>query len=334
MDRLGLGTLPAILLERSLQLHGECIALARLHSWLGIGITAYDRLRGRLPDACLAVRTWLERRPEVQEHVLGMGLRACRDDDRLSLWDYRNRKRLFGAKLPDDLGLWHLRQAVELVGTRPRLAKHLFRKASHAHTTGAGAAGHSAHVLQAHAQKDSQLAELLAVLQSQPPPARDESDWQAQRDAFRKERERERRKFRDAIGAAESDLLANRAEPGILYHLGLVYFGESPYAQGDLRRTEAIVHSLGETGIVAAAIHRLRNAVGRDDLPSVSEIIRLAGNRREHYLNLPLMAAMDLRECESPGSTLELDLTVLRRCVACCHSWLPISNASNRKPLW
>ena len=128
-DDLHLRELPVALLERGLRLHGDRVAWGRVYQWLGAGAQVLDRFRGHPPDAVLKIRSWLEQRPEIQKDVVLRGLKSCRDDHQVHYADFMNRKRLFGARLPADFGLWCLKQAVDFAKTKPQVARHLFREA-------------------------------------------------------------------------------------------------------------------------------------------------------------------------------------------------------------
>ena len=128
-DDLHLRELPVALLERGLRLHGDRVARGRVYQWLGAGVQVLDRFRGHPPEAVLKIRSWLEQRPEIQKDVVLRDLRSCRDDHQVHYADFMNRKRLFGAKLSSDFGLWCLKQAVDFAKSKPQVARHLFREA-------------------------------------------------------------------------------------------------------------------------------------------------------------------------------------------------------------
>ena len=334
-DRLYLPELPVAVLERGLRFHGDHVERGRVYQWLGAGVRMLDHLRGRAPNEMLRIRAWLEQRPEIQKDVVLRGLKSCRDDHQVHFADLVNRKRLFEARPPDDFGLWCLKQAVAFATTRPQVAGHLFREAYRIYQTDGPGEGLSTEVLKKHARQHECLGNLLAVLESPPPPSREEAQWRRRQAKYLEEQERRRREWREWIQSNERALLENRAVPALLHQLALVYFGRHPDLEKNCRGKEALVRVLGGTGVVKAAMRGLRGVIDRDDLPSVREIIRLAKNQREHYLGLPLLAALEERESSSSGFLQSQTSATVRACVACYHNWArDLSGTGNPKTSW
>ena len=334
-DSIQLRELPVALLERGLRLHGDRVERERVYQWLGAGAHVFDRFRGNPPDAMLRIRAWLEEHPEIQKDVVLRSLKSCRDDHRVGYADFMNRKRLFEARLPADFGLWCLKQAVAFVKTKPQVAKHLFREAYGTYKAAEPGEGLSEEVLRQHAKQDELLENLLADLESPPPPSHEEADWQRRQAKYLDEHERRRREWRQWIRSNERALSENRAAPALLYQLALVYFGKHPDLEKNCRGKEALVRVLGGAGAVKAAMDGLRGVIDRDDLPSVREIMRPAKNQREHYLGLPLLAALEEGESSSPGFLRSRANSRVRASVACYHCWAPDhSRSNNRRPAW
>ena len=334
-NSIQLRELPVALLERGLRLHGDRVESGRVYHWLGAGALVLDRFRGRPPDTVLQIRTWLEQRPEIQKEVILTGLKSCRDDHQVGYADFMNRKRLFGAKLSSDFGLWCLKQAVDFAKTKPQVARYLFREAYREYKAAEPGEGLSAAVLREYAQQHECLENLLADLESPSHPSHEETDWQRRQAKYHEEHQRRQREWREWIRSNERALLENRAVPALLYQLALVYFGKHPDLEENCRGKEALVRMLGGGGAVNAAMHGLRGVIDRDDLPRVREIIRLAKNQREHYLGLPLLVALEEGESASPGFLRSKANSRVRVCVACYHCWAPdLYGSDNGRPAW
>lgn len=311
------------MLHRSLEFHGENVANDRVSAWLSTCATAAERRKSRPPESLMGIRGWLEGHPGVQKQVILAGLGACEDGDNVGRAAFKNRKRLLGAKLPIDFGRWCLEQAVRLASTEPRVAKHLLLEACRALETPGLREGLSLEVLQEQTQGHALLEEVLTRLQTPIPVPQDEEPWRQEQAAYVAEQERERQQLLRLVRLHESRLLENRAHPELLYQLALVYFGEVPSLTTGLRGAGAIAQALGDPAAVAAAMHGLRHSFDRTDLPSVTEIIRLAGHNREHYISLPLLAGLEELEEAALGLPLAPDQEKLRTCVACLHCWEP-----------
>ncbi len=334
-EHLRLGKLPLALLERGLHLHGDNVAAERVYEWLGAGGVGFDGFAGYPPSSLVRIRTWLEHRPDFQKQVVSMGLAACPDDDRVSFHDFRNRKRLFGAKLPADFDLWCLKQAVNLAVTRPQVARYLFLEAYRAFKTLDGGKGLSMKVLQEHAGRDEQLENLLADLESPPPASQDEMEWQRQQRQYIETQEQQKREWLDWIRSNRSALLENRAGPALLYQLALAYFGESPYDEGDGHGRAAVERVLGDYDTFNAAMKGLCSVIDRDDLPSLRKIVRLAKNQQKPYLSLPLLAALEEAESSKPGVLRSVEESRVRIFVACYYHWAPdLPGSRGKRPSW
>lgn len=334
-DSLHLRELPVVLLERGLRLHGDRVARGRIYRWLGVGVPLLDRFRGHPPDAVLQIRGWLEQRPEIQRDVVLRGLKSCQDDHQVHFADFMNRKRLLGARLPADFGLWRLKQAVAFAESRPQVARHLFREAYGECKAAEPGEGLSAEVVREHARQHECLQNLLAVLESPPAPSREEADWRRREAKYLEEHRRRRRQWREWIRSNQRALQENRAAPALLHQLALVYFGKHPDLEDNRRGREALVQALGSSGSAKAAMHGLRGVIDRNDLPSPRDIVRLANKQREHFLGLPLLAGLEEVERSSPGFLRNKASSRVRTCVACYHCGASdLSESGNDRPAW
>ena len=334
-DALRLWDLPLEMVDKALGLYRKTADVDRVSAWLRTCARAAEEHRSNPSQPLLGIRAWLERHPEVQKQVILEGLEACQVGGDVGHSDFNNRKRLVGAKLPADFGLWCLKQAVRLASSKPGVARHLFLEAYRALQIPDQGVGLSLEVLQEQAQGHALLKEVLTQLQTPEPPPDHEKHWRQQHATWVAEQEQERKQFLETVRLHENRLLENRAQPGLLYQLALVYFGEGPGVTAGLRGVAAISEALGDPTAVAAAMHGLSHTIDRVDLPSVREIIRLAKNNREHYISLPLLAGLEELQKSDPGFLLHIDEGRLRTCVACLHSWEPhFLEAQDANPAW
>ena len=334
-NALRLWDLPLRILQRGLRLHGQSVHIDRVYAWLGTCAGAAEGYTSNPPQPLLGIRAWLERHPEVQKQVILEGLEVCQGGDDVGHADFNNRKRLVGAKLPADFGLWCLVQAVRLASSKPGVAKHLFLEAYRALQTPDEHEGLSLEVLQEQARGHALLKEVLTQLQAPTPAPKQQEHRRQQHAAWVAEQEQQREQLREIVRSHESLLLENRAHPELLHQLALVYFGEAQGAKTGLHGEGAIAQALRDPAAVAAAMHGLRDSVYRDDLPNVREIIRLAKNDRQHFISWPVLAGLLERQKASPSFLLQLEDTKLRTCVACLHCWEPpFTEIAHAIPSW
>ena len=323
IDALRLGVLPLELLQRGLRLHGKSVGIDRVSAWLGTCTRAAEGYVANPPDSLLEIRAWLESHPSVQKQIILAGLESCQGGENIGLADLKNRRRLLGAKLPDDLGRWCLMQAVRLADTNPGVAKHLFLEAHRSLHAPDVRKGLSLKVVEEHARQHPLLKGALRRLQAPPPAPQSEPRWKQHQATYLAEQEKERDQLLADIRSHKNRLLENSGPPVLLYRIALVYFGESLEVGPGATGKGAIAQALRDTAAITGAMHGLRHSVDRDDLPSSGEVVRLARNSREHYLSLPLLAGLQELQESAPGSLLELDDSRLRTCVACLHCWEP-----------
>ena len=334
-NALRLWDLPLEMLQKGLGLHGESVDIDRVSAWLRACAGAAERYRSNPPQPLLGIRAWLERHPEVQKQVILKGLEVCQRGDDVGLADFNNRRRLVGAKLPADFGLWCLMQAARLASSKPGVAKHLFLEAYRALQAPDQGEGLSLEVLQEQARGHALLKEVLTQLQAPTPVPKQQEHRRQHHDTWVAEQERQREQLREIVRSHENLLLENRAHPELLHQLALVYFGEAQGTKTGLYREVAIAQALRDPAAVAAAMHSLRDSVYRDDLPNVREIIRLAKNDRRHFMSWPLLAGLLERQKASPSFLLQLEDTRLRMCVACLHCWEPpLTEIAHAIPSW
>ena len=120
---------PLRLLARTLENCGDEIDPSRLFRWLSVGLDESGHLMdpGSEAKALIArVQQWLEKRPDLQKEVIRVALRSdgFRPRGRIST---AIRELLYRSEPPDEIGAWHLDQAVLVVSTDRRLMEFHIR---------------------------------------------------------------------------------------------------------------------------------------------------------------------------------------------------------------
>ncbi len=286
LESRGLGSLPADLLARALDVQGEKVDAKRLYDWLGVGAGVADG-----SDAWKTARDWLTERPRIQEAILvesvERGARSGEDELHPRVIDAE--RRLRGARRPSDFERWCLERAEE--ATDPRVADAFLHPVCRVLENGNRLCGLTLDEVIGRARSHPVLASVFEKRRAcELPP-----DYlEIRRRSLRAEgaRERERRKWLEHARAHETALRENRCPPSLLHAmaaacLGLLadVVGETPTARlRDLFR--------GDERLVAAAWSGFRQAIDRDDLPDVDEIVRLCDRGQRHALALPVLVGM------------------------------------------
>ncbi len=304
LQSFALRKLPADLLVRGLEMHGEGIQTQRLYDWLGVGLESRRHGHSEAGDATRRIRSWLERHPQIQKSVFAEGMkRAESDPDHILILASSIWQRLYGS-IPADFGLWCLDQAVAAADRR--IARFYLARSLAAVSERKGNDGLSMDVLIDHTRNAPALAEMLAELRR--PDDADRSLQEQIRRARQRREEDERRhgEWIDHVREHEDALRANRSSPPLLHQLAMAYSGFLAEAEGKdplMRLTNLF---FGDDGLVEAALVALRGTISRNDLPDVDEIIGLHEKSREHFLALPFTAG--LAELDRTGEDVSRSL--------------------------
>ena len=319
LEASGAFELPMKLLARGLKVHGEDLETTRLYNWLRVG--AYRGWEG--PDSADEsdesigqVRSWLERRPEVQKAVVKEGLLRCADDSSFvpcasSVWNS-----LHGSTLPPDFGLWSLERAIDFAETHPQVSMFLLRHAVHSSKKRANDQGLSRTVMiqriRGHQVLETQLADFL-----DPPISPEVAEWGREVERGQEEDKRKRKLWINYVRSNADALRENRAAPALLHDLGRAYFGQFTTRRTNITPEQRIREVLGnDADLTEAALTGLRGALCRDDLPEVGEIIRLRSESRMHSLTLPFIAALCEIERTKSAQLCRLNYSQIEKALA------------------
>ena len=319
-----LDRLPTRLLAEALERLGDDQEPARLYNWLNAGTYPFWD-PPRLPDdSSVRIRVWLEQRPDIQKALLLEGLSRCPEDGEFDnsareVWDL-----LHGSNLPDDFGLWCLDNAVAWADVHSRAADHLLRHAFLLCDQEAGGLVLTQSVLRkrtrGHEKLEHRLAELQRPRPQVVPPIRERNVDDAQEEA-----DLRRRQWVEGVRPHADALRENRANPELLFNLAWIHFGGSHLPGADLALQKGLAGVLEDDELVAAARDGLRGTVYRNDVPGVSEIVRLFTERQVHPLSLSFLAGMDeLDRADSEGveSLSQLQMRQALALYYCTHTGL------------
>ena len=296
--------LPLRLLTRGLERYGAEIETGRLFRWLRVGIDAPGKLTPLGVEARednRTVRRWLEARPDVQKALIRFALRTGEISAPESAGSVPCEV-LYRSRLPDDIGEWHLHEAV---ATRD------------AHLTEM----HVRAFLRALADRpvnvDQALADARRCLEVRSPAVTVldrhlrtslPGDYLENRLRWQHLATRHERVDRGLVSALRShmdELLQNGAPLSILDRV----------AQWRHAGEDSLLEALGgDRSLARAALDGLRGAVEREDLPSAEHLVRLRRRRRASLFVWPVLLGLDDRPAKD---VLSLRDEVLRSALAC-----------------
>lgn len=299
--RLGSGTdqvnvhpfedFPLRLLARGLHVQGDQLDTQHLYDWLDSGLAA-DTVRD---NSVAEIRTWLEKRPQIQKNVIIEGLNRCPQSDDFRYCAFSVQKRLFGADLPADFGHWCLKQAVQMTSADSLIADHLLELAWRCYTERRGNNGLSLELLKENSRNNNALMSMYldqGGVPSSSPGADRVEDRDTRKAIYIDRRRREEKQWLDEVRSNEAALRENRAAPVLLHEIARIYFGNFfCFNANDAPRTIE-KRFRGEPGLIDAAFAGLRGTVMREDIPKLQEIIDIRETGRMHALGWPFLASL------------------------------------------
>ncbi len=293
------------LLLKGLEIHGETIDVSRLYDWLGVGCPDYGTELTFLENTESTIRSWLEHHPDVCRMILLEGLHRSPDTDEFWSQIYEVEKRLYGASMPQDHGLWCLKQAAVVSATNPRIAEYFWEEAVSAFRHQRNNDGLSLELLKKHARLNETFRAKLDNMLN-PKPDRVLMAEKNKEEAIKK-RARRKSQWIEHIRSNEAALRENRASPELLFRLGEVYFGQFiNYQTGD--GLKALVNELdSDEDLVVSVLMGFFNTVEREDLPTAEVILDLYESKRVYSLGLPFLAGLEERRQKLPGVEFRLD---------------------------
>ncbi|SIQ68327.1 hypothetical protein SAMN05421829_10621 [Aromatoleum tolulyticum] len=311
LDDFHLKRLAGGLLVKALQLAGEFAAPERVWRWLGMGLDehAYSRLDKKHQQQ---ITDWLSERQQILRELLEFSFAQCAPKKDVLHCLLETERRIYDARVAPDTADWLFEQAAGFDSAEARNflfnrgAMSLLRRLDY--TPGLLDA-----LLSVSARHPKLQPNVKAWLRCNWDDwRREDAQWKRNRSS---EAERRVAEWQAFVRKHHDAIEAGSAHPKIMHDLAMVYFGRFQEAEGE--NAEARMHAWlgGDAGMVLTALTGLRRTLAREDLPTVSEIIKLALDNRHHYIAEASLAGAEEWFQDNPVRKLELDDEVLTRLV-------------------
>ena len=284
-------TLQAASPDGRLTAYGERVESGRLFEWLGVGADKFGDVAKEEKDR-KAIAQWLETHPEIYKGLIAECYRRCERREGLRVCLYSNKRRLYGANEPPNMGQWYIDRASRTQSDE--LAKIQLEEAVATVMYRPSDAGLTLEQVEAwseaHPKGKPWLEEMLFW---------EIPDWRRD-DAIRKvELQKEsiesRRERRVQLSKHLDAIQSGKANAALMHELAGVWLDHYTNTHGATprERFESYCENGGE--ILLLAESGFYACVERDDLPSVGEVIDLGTKRREHFIRKPCLVGMELR---------------------------------------
>ena len=305
--------LPIRFLARALETYGARVEVSRLTAWLRVGLEEHGLLRPEGPDGeetSGRIRDWLTAHPETQKAVIRFALRTEHFRELESV-EYHLNELLYQSSLPEDIGAWHLDEAITAEDT-DLTTKHLIQFTRELARKPVDVQATLAEARIRLAGKPDALR-LLESLRSSPL-----DEWRlkhsSRRQQHRANAAQRSKEFSEAVLSEEEELRRNRASPGLLYALAQTYF-EGRQVRRPPEGREHLVEALGGDELLAeTALKAIRRTIERDDLPSAQELARLRRRNQTSWFEWPVLIGLANRPVDD---VLALGDGRLRSALAC-----------------
>ena len=310
------------LLARGLELFGEELEVAELYEWFELVEADYERT-GLIPAHCerVVLRSrhsreqericrWLRDHPDIQFALILEGLKRHAAMPRNAALDHRIGVKFLGDETPPGFRAWCLETAVELAATNPRASIELAIWAVVEREEWGRPVGDDEILavarcvpllLEWHERRvaaEAELARKTARLRESP--------------RFTEVRER-RQAYVASVRGQMDAIEAGQGPPDMLHDLGRVYVNGLKAGGPDQARADLTIRLDSDQDLVATVVRGFRRLLGRRDLPTLDDIIRLREKGTMSYFALPFLAGLTEDEREGSDPLERLDEEGVRR---------------------
>ena len=296
-----------VLLRHLLERSPESVPQEQLIYWLDFAGWLGERRiggPGAVSDAEFFGK-WLSDHPDIQKEIIERGIGNRPEDGRLFAHMYYVQRRLFGARQPEDYDGWCADQA--LAAGNDEIADWFVREAAEFVHNSKERAQEARERIVAKLSADARLSERfegrLRALEDHDgftdgphaptaPPTPPDGRFD---------------ELRATVREHLASLRANRCPVGLLRHLAVAYLDGFSDVRGETPR-ERLRYLLGpDDDLLGAALAGLRRAIRRADLPTWTEVAKLAAEDRTHPLAYPFMVGLE--ELARTAGTEDIHLT-------------------------
>ena len=234
---------------------------------------------------------WLSDRPDIQKEIIKRGIGNRPEDGRLLAHMHYVQRGLFEARKPEDYGAWCADQAFA-TGNDEIADWFVWEAAEFVHNS----PKREQEAREEIAAKLSADARLSERFESRLRALEDHDGFTDEPDAPTASPVPPDGRFdevRATVRANLTSLRANQCPPHVLYHLAVAYLDGFSGVRGETPR-ERLRYLLGpDDDLLGASLVGLRGAIHRTDLPTWTEVSKLAAEDRSHYLAYPFMVGLE-----------------------------------------
>ena len=276
---------PIALLQSFLNTLKEKVSLERLFSWLAV--VSIPELQ--TPEWRIAkIKFWISRKQELLKKLINLGVESCSESGNFSDCIQLVERCFFGVR-PWDFAPWCLDQAVATKNKNASLY-YMNQVAEYIVSSGQNNVRLSGETVR---ERIAGNADLLTFFDRRIKELENPIFQEICPEYEPLEDTQEQLRWQQAIESREVDLLQNIGDPSLLHELAMIYLenNESIHGNTPEERFSNLVGSKKQ--LINIIFESICGSVDRNDLPTGSDVIRLACSNRTHNLVFPFMAGLD-----------------------------------------
>ena len=301
------------LLAKGIKNSGDTIEVERLYGWLGLGLDEYDDLLPFNDEDVKCIRDWLEQHPELQKKLIEYHLDKCRHGEDLTIHTYRISGRLFHADVPDDYGYWCLEKARTSDDKNTR--EFFFSQCVSTLVSGKGNIGISLELIEDAAADGNELKRHWDEYRVRDIKLEDSNHKQRIKQ-IREKRDQDKKAYLKYIRMNLSDIKAGTASISIFKDLGTAHYGYFIDSRGENAAERLNFFFQDDSELVHSALNGLQSFIHREDIPEVTDIIRMNMENKYYFYSRPYRAGMDALAENGIKQILELSEDKISKALA------------------
>ena len=278
------------LLARGIEIFGDKIETERLYGWLSLGRNQQGSISLPGQDGPKKIGKWLEEHPQVQKNLVEYHLDNNSKENRHERRAVNIDHLLFHAQPPQNYGIWCLHKAVASKDESAR--KVFFSEIILALIRRQGNAELSLELLEDTVESDPLLKRHWDENRVFSIPA----DYYEQNQKVKKvqaKREQDKSAFVQNIKNNLGDIEAGTAQPWIFTKLGSAYYGYFIESKGDVPAERLNDFFRNNPDLIQPVLKGLLRFLYREDIPEVTDIIRIHMDGKYYVYSHPYRAGMD-----------------------------------------
>ena len=284
----------------------------RLYNWLRLIKKMGLNQAFFASDEAAEITEWLSKDMDAYKSVIEYEVSKYLQDKHFFICVRESNMLLLGVSPPAELTFWYIEKAKLSAPQNKDLAQYYFNSAfnilSKAYEKDRGD-----HILDEAVKDSSLLTEFLFSLRAASTGDAETSELRKKLDLARQE---QRTKWEKAFAQHIDEIRAGTAHPEIMFHLTQAYYGRLSNISGvsDQQRLADLLND--NEHLIDAAYEGLPRVLNRDDLPAVSDIIKLGKMNKQHHIRTAFLAGVELLIKKDPDLINQLRDDLLERLLA------------------